>query len=63
MTYLITIAILVGLLSVWIVVQQLARGYAARHPEFGPVREDGETGCGGCGNHCSGHCESSSAGH
>ena len=35
------------LLSGWLFVQQLARWYAARHPEFGPAREEG----GGCG-HC-----------
>ena len=35
------------LLSGWLVVQQLARWYAARHPEFGPAREEGG-GCHGC---------------
>ena len=40
------------LLLGWIAVQQAARRFAARHPEFGPAREEG-SGCGsGCG--CSG---------
>ena len=34
------------LLTGWIVVQHLARGFAERHPEFGPAREEGG-GCGG----------------
>ena len=42
-----SIAILV-LLSGWLFVQHLARWYAARHPEFGPAREEG----GGCGRSC-----------
>ncbi len=40
--------ILLALLG-WIRVQQMARDYAARHPEFGPAREEG----GGCGTGCS----------
>ena len=39
--------ILLALLG-WIRVQQAARDYAARHPEFGPAKEEGG-GCGGCG--------------
>jgi hypothetical protein len=39
--------ILLALLG-WIRVQQAARDYAARHPEFGPAKEEG-SGCGGCG--------------
>ena len=49
-------AILILLLLLgWVWVQQRARDYAARHPEFGPAREEG-SGCGSsCG--CSGkHC-------
>ena len=39
----------IGLLLIgWLAVQQLARYYAARHPEFGPAREEG----GGCGTSC-----------
>ena len=40
--------ILLALLG-WIAVQQAARHYAARHPEFGPAKEEG----GGCGGGCS----------
>ncbi len=40
--------ILLALLG-WIRVQQAARSYAARHPEFGPAKEEG----GGCGSSCS----------
>ena len=36
----------------WTAVQQLARRFAARHPEFGPAREEG-SGC-GTGCHCAG---------
>lgn len=40
-------AILVFMLG-WIGVQQLARAFARRHPEFGPLREEGK----GCGSGC-----------
>ena len=43
------------LLLGWIWVQQRARDFAARHPEFGPAKEEG----GGCGTGCActgGHC-------
>ncbi len=36
------------LLLGWVGIQQLARLYAARHPELGPAREEG----GGCGKSC-----------
>jgi len=39
----------------WIVVQQGARGFAERHPEFGPAREEGK-GCGAGCNCCGGPC-------
>ncbi len=45
-TYAITILIILGLLVGWVSVQHLARWFAARHPEFGPAREEGG-GCGG----------------
>lgn len=35
----------------WITIQQLARLFAARHPEFGPASEEG----GGCGKNCGCH--------
>ncbi|MES9961963.1 MAG: hypothetical protein ABW116_00325 [Candidatus Sedimenticola sp. 20ELBAFRAG] len=40
----------------WVLVQQFARDFARRHPEWGPYRE--KVGCGGhcsCGN--SGSCK------
>jgi hypothetical protein len=54
MTYLITIGLVLGMLLGWVVVEQLAHLFAQRHPEFGPPRK---LGCGGCGNHCEGHCK------
>jgi len=39
-------AIILAISIGWVVVQQLARAYALRHPEFGPPREEG-AGCGG----------------
>ncbi len=44
--YIITILIILGLMAGWISVQHLSRRFAARHPEFGPAREEGG-GCGG----------------
>lgn len=49
MIYLQTILIMFGLLGGWLLVRSFARRFAAQHPEFGALREDGE-GC-GCGNH------------
>lgn len=43
-TYLITVLVILGLMTGWLGVQQLARRFAARHPELGPAREEG----GGC---------------
>jgi len=47
------VLILVALTG-WVVVQHLARRYAAKHPEFGPAKEEG----GGCGKGC--HCSQGS---
>lgn len=47
--YLIAVAIIFVALFGWIIVQSVARLFAARHPEFGPMREEG----GGCGLACS----------
>jgi hypothetical protein len=44
----ITIIIIFSLLLAWIFVQQVARKYAANHPELGPVKEEGL----GCGKTC-----------
>lgn len=48
MIYLQTILIMFGLLAGWLLVRAAAHRFAAHHPEFGPLREEGE-GC-GCGN-------------
>jgi hypothetical protein len=55
-TYLATIALIFLLLLAWVVVQQLARLFARRHPQFGAYREGGSCG-GGCG-HCGDACDS-----
>ncbi len=52
MKYLVTVLLVLGLFAGWLVVRAIARSYAARHPEFGVHREDGE-GC-GCGTHACG---------
>lgn len=54
MIYLVTIGLLLLMLLGWVVVERLAHRFAHRHPEFGPARK---LGCGGCGNHCEGHCK------
>jgi len=54
MNYLIAIGLILLLMLGWIIVEAIANLFAHRHPEFGPPRK---MGCGGCGNHCSGHCE------
>lgn len=46
--YLIAIGAILLLLLAWVTVQHVARLFAKRHPEFGPVREGG-----GCGSSCS----------
>lgn len=46
MTYLASIGIILTAFALWIAVQHGARVFAARHPELGPAREEGE-GCGG----------------
>ncbi|HLP98780.1 MAG TPA: chemotaxis protein [Sideroxyarcus sp.] len=48
MIYLKTVLIVFGLFAGWLLVRAAARNFAARHPEFGALREEGE-GC-GCGN-------------
>ncbi|MFN3884875.1 MAG: hypothetical protein ACK4Q4_08980 [Rhodocyclaceae bacterium] len=52
-TYLVTIALIFGLMVAGIVVDRLYRRFAARHPQLGPFRNS-EGGC-GC---CSGSCDS-----
>jgi len=60
MKYLITLLLMPMFVLLWVAVQNAARQFAARHPEFGPAREEGEESCGGCGGgKCSNHCLSS----
>ena len=60
--YLLAAGLILLLLLGWILVQQAARNYAARHPEFGPAKEEGR----GCGKGCvcdNGHCTRKQHGH
>ena len=54
-TYLITIALIMGIALFGIAVDRLYRAFARQHPELGPFR-DSEKGCGSCsgGSGCSG---------
>lgn len=55
--YLIAFGVILTAMAGWLVVQMLARRFAARHPEFGPAREEGGgCGSGSCGS-CGGHGE------
>lgn len=44
--YLSAILCIFAVFAGWVGVQHLARAFARRHPEFGPVRDEG--GCGSC---------------
>jgi hypothetical protein len=44
-TYIVSTVIILTALGAWVAVQQAARRFAARHPEFGAAREEG-AGCG-----------------
>lgn len=46
--YFVAVGAILLLMLGWITVQQLARAFARRHPEFGPAREEGK----GCGSGC-----------
>jgi hypothetical protein len=46
--FLIAMTVIFLLMAAWILVQQAARRYADRHPEFGPAKEEGL----GCGKTC-----------
>ncbi|OQW95760.1 MAG: hypothetical protein BWK79_01320 [Beggiatoa sp. IS2] len=48
-TYLITVAVILLLMVGWVLVQHFTRLYAAKHPEFGPSREERGGACGDCG--------------
>lgn len=54
MNYLIAIGLLFLLLLGWVAMQHVARVFAQRHPEFGPVREG--LGCGSSCNCVKGNC-------
>ncbi|MGI9290429.1 MAG: hypothetical protein ACR2QG_04025 [Gammaproteobacteria bacterium] len=47
--YLLAMGLILLMLIAWILVQQAARNFAARHPQFGPAKEEGS----GCGAGCS----------
>lgn len=56
MNYLIAIGLVLALMLIFVIVERIAHRFAQHHPEFGTPRK---LGCGGCGNHCAGHCETS----
>ncbi len=59
MTYLITIALIMGIVLIGIGVDRLYRGFARKNPQLGPFRDSGK--CGSCsgGSGCdSGSCAS-----
>ena len=45
---LISIGIIFAAFTFWVIIQESARRFARRHPEFGPAREEG----GECGISC-----------
>ena len=55
--YLLSILIILLSLLGWVMVQHWSHVFAARHPELGPARDEGEK----CGSSClcrnRGHCE------
>jgi hypothetical protein len=53
-TYLVTIGLILGIALLGIAVQRVYEGFARRHPELGPFREQGK--CGSCsgGSGCAG---------
>ncbi len=53
--YLLAMGLILLVLAGWILVQHGARRFAARHPEFGPAKEEG-SGCGSCCSCSSGRC-------
>lgn len=46
--FFISVIIIFSLLVGWIFIQQAAKKLAAKHPEFGPAKEEGS----GCGKTC-----------
>lgn len=53
-TYLVSIALIMGIGLIGILVDRLYRGFARRNPELGPFRDNGK--CGSCsgGSGCGG---------
>ena len=48
------ISVIFSILFMWILIQQAARKFSAKHPELGPMKEEG-LGCGktcGCKSGC-----------
>ena len=52
-TYLVTIAMIFGILLGGIAVERLYRAFAARNPQLGPFRDTGKCGCCSAGSGCS----------
>jgi len=48
LNFLIAMGLIFSLMLAWIYIQQAARKYAAKHPEFGAAKEEGL----GCGKNC-----------
>jgi hypothetical protein len=46
--FLISVILIFSVLIIWVIVQQIARKYAANHPEQGAMKEEGL----GCGKTC-----------
>jgi len=44
----ISVTLIFSLLILWVLVQQISRKFAANHPEFGSIKEEGL----GCGKTC-----------
>lgn len=55
MIYVQTVMAVLLLMAIFAVVRNVARRFATLHPEFGPLKEEGE-GC-GCGNKRCGEAE------
>lgn len=58
----ISILSILALLAGWIIVQHLSRSYAAKHPEFGPAKEEGGS-CFFCLCKDRDHCPKRNKGH
>jgi hypothetical protein len=52
-TYIVTIALIFAIMLASIAVERLYRGFAARNPQRGPVRDTSKCGCCAAGSGCS----------